>query len=79
LLAGELTALARDTYEVGTLAVLEPQRLQNFNEAQHAVTNALIHVLEHSLDFDYLWIQLSERLTQSELEYACDRVAKFVR
>lgn len=78
LLAHELTVLARDTYEVGTRDVLEPQRLRTFNEAQHAVTNALIHVVEHSLDVDFLWIGLSEKLTHSEFEYACDRVAKFV-
>jgi len=39
-LACELTICARDTYEVGTDRVLQPERLRAFNELLHRVTGA---------------------------------------
>jgi hypothetical protein len=48
-LAHSLTILARDTYEVGTENVLEPQVLRSYNELLHRVTAA---VLQHVLGTD---------------------------
>jgi hypothetical protein len=42
LLAHTLTVCARDTYEVGTETVLEPQVLRGYNELLHRVAGAVI-------------------------------------
>jgi hypothetical protein len=39
-LANELTICARDTYEVGTDRVLQPELLRAYNELLHRVTGA---------------------------------------
>ena len=45
-IAHSLTICARDTYEVGTDNVLEPQVLRSYNELLHRVTGAVVdHVL----------------------------------
>jgi hypothetical protein len=41
-IAHELTICARDTYEVGTENVLNPQMLRAYNELLHRVTGAVI-------------------------------------
>jgi hypothetical protein len=41
--AHNLTICARDTYEVGTENVLEPQILRAYNELLHRVTGAVVH------------------------------------
>ena len=43
-LASELTICARETYEVGTDRVLQPELLRAYNELLHRVTGA---VLDH--------------------------------
>ena len=48
-IAHGLTICARDTYEVGTENVLEPQVLRSYNELLHRVTAA---VLEHVVGTD---------------------------
>ena len=46
-IAHELTVCARDTYEVGTENVLQPQVLRAYNELLHRVTaSARDHVLQ---------------------------------
>jgi hypothetical protein len=40
-LAHELTVVARDTYEPGSLDLRDPQRLRRLNEIQHRVTGHL--------------------------------------
>jgi hypothetical protein len=42
-IAHVLTICARDTYEVGTEKVLEPQVLRSYNELLHSVTGAVVH------------------------------------
>ena len=45
-IAHSLTICARDTYEVGTDNILEPQVLRSYNELLHRVTGAVVsHVL----------------------------------
>src|SRR5271169_1147887 len=44
-IAHSLTICARDTYEVGTENVLEPQVLRSYNELLHRVTAAVVHHL----------------------------------
>jgi CRP-like cAMP-binding protein len=48
-IAHALTICARDTYEVGTENVLEPQILRSYNELVHRVTGA---VVQHMLGTD---------------------------
>src|ERR1700732_4891763 len=48
-LAHTLTVCARDTYEVGTENVLEPQVLRSYNELLHRATGA---VVDHLLGMD---------------------------
>ena len=48
-IAHALTICARDTYEVGTESVLEPQVLRSYNELLHRVTAA---VRDHVLGTD---------------------------
>jgi hypothetical protein len=49
-LAHTLTICARDTYEVGTVRVLEPEILRAYNELSHRVTGAVVnHLLGHDL------------------------------
>ena len=46
-LASALTICARDTYEVGTDRVMEPELLRAYNELMHRVTGATLdHLLE---------------------------------
>jgi hypothetical protein len=40
-IAADLTVCARDTYEVGTEVVLDPQALRAYNELLHRVTGAV--------------------------------------
>lgn len=40
-LANELTICARDTYEVGTDRVLQPELLRAYNELLHRITGAV--------------------------------------
>ena len=50
-IAHELTVCARDTYEVGTENVLQPQVLRAYNELLHRVTaSARDHVTAGSRD-----------------------------
>jgi hypothetical protein len=44
-IAYELTICARDTYEVGTDKVLEPELLRLYNELQHRVAGAIVQHL----------------------------------
>jgi hypothetical protein len=45
-IAYELTICARNTYEVGTENVLEPQLLRAYNELEHRVTAAVVSNLK---------------------------------
>jgi hypothetical protein len=47
-IANQLTIGARDTYEVGTEAVLEPGVLRAYNELLHRVTDAVVQHLTGS-------------------------------
>jgi hypothetical protein len=44
-LAHELTIVARDTYEPGTLDVRHPQKLRALNEVQHRITSHMLALL----------------------------------
>ncbi len=50
-IAHTLTVCARDTYEVGTENVLEPQTLRAYNELLHRVTGSVVSHLSGSQGF----------------------------
>jgi len=43
-LANEMTILARDTYEPGTLGLSDPVRLRGINEIMHRITSRLVNL-----------------------------------
>jgi len=49
-LAYEMTVLARDTYEPGTLGISDPARIRGINEVMHRVTSRLVDLLRGGAD-----------------------------
>jgi hypothetical protein len=49
-LSHELTILARDTYQAGTLGLLHPARLRAINEVQHRITAHVLALLRNDAD-----------------------------
>jgi hypothetical protein len=52
-IAHTLTICARETYEVGTENVLEPQTLRAFNELLHVVTGSVVGHLAESPGYSF--------------------------
>jgi len=46
-LSTELTIIARDSYEVGTMGLVHPARLRRINELQHRLSGHLLKLLRN--------------------------------
>ena len=83
-LAHELTICARDTYEVGTDRVLQPELLRSYNELLHRVIGAAIDYLMKSEGYSLkdvleLLRAFGEKNGRGgEIRWALEQAAKFL-
>jgi hypothetical protein len=83
-LAYTLTICARDTYEVGTDRVVQPELLRAYNELLHRVTAAAVshmlgsggYSLEGVLEMLHAFGEMNKRT--GEMKWALEQAAKFL-